>query len=170
VYARSRDDLEKLVDKGLEAADKATAYSSGGGVSAILTVIAAVTQVATAAAAPGLPVLGIVAASASAGATILGLTADQEAKEEQLDTSGTQALFFSIQRVVGTQSSDMSTRLERVQDALDSLNNQLSSYNEVRDEIVGPAVTGDHMYGPNLGISPEWGDDFRPHQTAPDVY
>jgi uncharacterized protein YukE/uncharacterized coiled-coil protein SlyX len=162
VYARSRDDLEKLVDKGLEAADKATAYSPGGGVQVLLTVIAAVTSVATAAAAPGAAALSIVAATASAGASIVGLVPDEEPREEQLDTSGTQALFFDLQRVVGTQASDMSTRLERVQDALDSLSNQLSSYNEVRDEIVGPAVTGDHMYGPYLGISPEWGDDFKP--------
>jgi hypothetical protein len=164
VYARSRDDLEKLVDKGLEAADKATATTPGGSIKVVLTLIAAVTAVVVtgAGATAGLVGLSVLAASASSGASIFGLVPDEAPKEEELDTSGTQALFFDLQRVVGTQASDMTSRLERVQSALTSLSEQLGSYNQVRDEIVGPTVTGDYIYGPNIAISPDWGDDFRP--------
>ncbi|MFD0557784.1 hypothetical protein FB566_3070 [Stackebrandtia endophytica] len=138
VHARTRDDVENLLDKALEAAGTADDLTPGGSVKTLVTVVAAVVAVAAAGAAGtgGWPVL---AAATSGAASILGAVEPASPDEYSLAGDGTYWLFFDIQEAAGKIKTKRDDREEAIQTAVAELVGKFEE-TETRKKIVGPFV------------------------------
>ncbi|HIW64403.1 MAG TPA: hypothetical protein H9881_18275 [Candidatus Stackebrandtia excrementipullorum] len=161
VYARTRDDVEKLLDKALEAAGTAGDLTPGGSVTTLLTVAAAVVAVPVAAA-TATAALPVVAAALSSSATILGALAPDEADEKKLAGDSTYYLFFDIQNAADDIKTKRDNREEHVQTTLQGFLGGLSG--DTRRKIVGPAVLDANGNNPVDGgdLDDDYRDDYVP--------
>lgn len=161
VYARTRDDVEKLIDKALEAAGHADDLSPGGTATAFMTVMAAVVAVPSAAigATASLPIL---AAALSSTASIMGALEPGKVDEKELAGYGTYYLFFDIQNAAADLKMKRDDREEHVQTTLQNFLNGLSG--DTRKKIIGPFVADTAGNFPiNDGdLDDEYRDDYVP--------
>jgi|GEM_PF-6502439 len=169
VYARTRNDVEDLLDKALEAAGMADDLTPGGTAKFMVTVVAAVVAISAAGAtAPaGAATWPVLAATTSAAASVLGAVPADDPQPYDLQACCCYDLFFSVQGAANKLKGDRDDREAEVTEALNEFTSQVTS-GSTREKLVGPVVAdsgGDspiNWDGDNADLDDGYADQFEP--------